>query len=260
MTLLDYYIRYLTQLSEGGMAAPDELTLHGQSPEERVMELQKQVAAMGIPEFVRLCAKTAGEDIPQNLYDEFDQDALLETFRALQQTSEPDAGQTPAPEPVEAEQSPAPRQNAYEAFLDCMSLEDSLLDYLIEVLKADDGLAFFRLSQVAVRKELKLADFLYWFATKELYADEAERACVTIMDAGFDRLAQEGEKELLAALLSGDKTTFQLYRCQAPELQQLPAATYEWYETYYLDRYYPIRYMMKFRGVPFPAFSLEAQL
>lgn len=253
MTLFDYYIRYLTQLSEGSMAAPEGLVLHGGSPEERVMELQKQVAELGIPEFVRLCARAAGEDIPRKLYDEFDQDALLQSLRQMQQTAAPE------PDPAQTEQHPEPKQNAYEAFLDCMSLEDSLLDYLIEVLKADDGLAFYRLSQVAVRKELKLADFLYWFATKELYADEEERACVTIMDACFDRLVQEGEKELLAALLSGDKTTFLLFRCQAPELQQLPAATYEWYETWYLDRYYPIRYMMKFRGVKFPAFSLEAQ-
>ena len=75
---------------------------------------------------------------------------------------------------------------------------------------------------------------------------------LTIMDACFDRLAAEGEKELIAALLCGDKTTFELFRCEAPELQHLPAATYEWYEKNYLRRYYPIRYMLKFNGVRFP--------
>lgn len=45
---------------------------------------------------------------------------------------------------------------------------------------------------------------------------------------------------------------FELFRCQAPELQHLPAATYEWYSKNYLDRDYPIRMLMKCRGHPVP--------
>ena len=57
---------------------------------------------------------------------------------------------------------------------------------------------------------------------------------------------------LLAALLSGDEQTFCRFRCDAPELRSLPQATFEWYSTYYLDRYYPVRFLMKFNGVKFP--------
>ena len=72
------------------------------------------------------------------------------------------------------------------------------------------------------------------------------------MDACLGRLAREGQRELLAALLSGDETTFRLFRMQAPELVHLPDATYEWYCRNYLDRYYPMRFLMRFNGVVFP--------
>lgn len=32
----------------------------------------------------------------------------------------------------------------------------------------------------------------------------------------------------------------------------LPDATYEWYVQNYLDRYYPVRFIMKMNGVEFP--------
>ena len=57
---------------------------------------------------------------------------------------------------------------------------------------------------------------------------------------------------MLAALLSGDRATFETFRCEAPELRQLPEATYEWYSRNYLDRDYPIRVLMKVNGVAFP--------
>ena len=72
------------------------------------------------------------------------------------------------------------------------------------------------------------------------------------MDACLERLRQVGLLELIAALLSGDRRTFELFRCQAPELQHLPAATYEWYSKNYLDRDYPIRLIMRLNGVKFP--------
>ena len=72
------------------------------------------------------------------------------------------------------------------------------------------------------------------------------------MDAVFGRLAAEGQKELIAALLCGDQTTFELFRCDAPELQHLPEATFEWYEKNYLQGYYPVRYMLKYNGVALP--------
>lgn len=252
MSLFEYYIRYLTAVCEGSLAV-EGFESEKQDEMERAMDLQQKIADIGIPEFVRRCAAAEGTDIPQQAYDEFDPEALAS---ALQQAAAAAKEDAPAEE-TPAEEAPAEKQNAYEAFLDCLCLEDALLEYLIEVLKNDDGLGFFRLSQVTVRRELKLADFLYWFATKELYADEDERACVTIIDALLDRLASEGQMEAVAALVAGDQTTFELIRCDAPELRQLPAATYEWFFEYYLSRYYPIRAILKFRGVKFPEFSLE---
>ena len=55
-----------------------------------------------------------------------------------------------------------------------------------------------------------------------------------------------------AALLSGDRMTFDALRCEAPELRQLPVATYVWFEKNYLDRDYPLRFVLKCNGVQFP--------
>ena len=45
---------------------------------------------------------------------------------------------------------------------------------------------------------------------------------------------------------------FEAFRCEAPELVHLPAATFEWYEKNYLNRDYPIRFIMRLNGVVFP--------
>ena len=136
--------------------------------------------------------------------------------------------------------------------LDCCCLDENLLYYLIDVLKRSAEEEFQKLALVTARKAFTQADFLYWFATKQSRAPQEELICVTLMDACFDRLAAEGQKELIAALLCGDQTTFELFRCDAPELMHLPEATFAWYERNYLQGYYPIRYMLKFNGVPFP--------
>ena len=70
--------------------------------------------------------------------------------------------------------------------------------------------------------------------------------------AGIVLTEQEGETELIAALLSGDEKTFKLFRTQAPELVHLPDATYEWYSKHYLDRYYPVRFILHHQGIEFP--------
>ena len=64
--------------------------------------------------------------------------------------------------------------------------------------------------------------------------------------------ALEKQGELLGALLSGDQKTFELFRTEAPELRHLPAATYEWYSKNYLDRDYPLRFILMCNGVEFP--------
>ena len=73
-----------------------------------------------------------------------------------------------------------------------------------------------------------------------------------ILDACRDRLRTEGQMDVAAALLSGDRMTFDALRCEAPELRQLPVATYVWFEKNYLDRDYPLRFVLKCNGVEFP--------
>ena len=66
------------------------------------------------------------------------------------------------------------------------------------------------------------------------------------------RGVQRKAREVAAALLSGDRMTFDALRCEAPELRQLPVATYVWFEKNYLDRDYPLRFVLKCNGVEFP--------
>ena len=72
------------------------------------------------------------------------------------------------------------------------------------------------------------------------------------MDAVLLRLAEEGRLDVVAALLSGDQKPFETFRCAAPALVPLPAATYDWCAQHYLDRDYPIRLIMRLNGVNFP--------
>ena len=163
------------------------------------------------------------------------------------------AQQAPAETPQEAaEPVKTEIRDIYEVFLDSVCLDDALLQYLIDVLKRRDAEGFRTLSHAAARTILDMDDFLAWLGNKELLAPVEERACVRILDGCFARLRQEGQLELLAALLSGDRTTFERFRCDAPELQHLPDATYDWFCKNYLDRYYPARFFMKFGGVEFP--------
>ena len=85
-----------------------------------------------------------------------------------------------------------------------------------------------------------------------MYADKEEQGCAVAMDHALLRLADEGRLDVVAALLSGDRKTFELFRCEAPELVHLPQATFEWYAENYLDHYYPIRYLIRFNGIRLP--------
>lgn len=252
MKLADYYLRYCEAVGEGALAAPEGIKLTETEPLRRAAELQTQIAAMGVPEFVRRCAALEGADIPQALYDAFCPEELMQ---ALTGQSAPEQ-----PEPEEADDALTPPQidepdgprSAYEVLLDCCFLDEGLLVYLIDVCKRGADEEFQKLALVTARKAFTLHDFLYWFAGKAQRASRDELICTTILDACLDRLAAEGQKELIAALLCGDRKTFELFRCDAPELMHLPDATYEWFEKYYLRGFYPVRYMLKFNGVRFP--------
>ena len=130
-----------------------------------------------------------------------------------------------------------------------MSLIPYYLQYLSEICEgtrqAPEGLALSE--QDDLKKALQLQAGI-----AEMGIPAFVRACAAIMDKALHRLEQEGEMELAAALLSGDETTFKLFRTQAPELVHLPDATYEWYCKNYLDRYYPVRFILHHQGIEFP--------
>ena len=217
---------------------------------------------MGIPAFVRACAAQDGTEIPQSDYDSFDPAELNAAIAQLaaaaqpQETQEAPAAPAAPQEPVRTE-----TRDIFEIFLDSVCLDDDLLTYLIDILKRHAEPEFTKLSHAAARTELKLDDFLAWLGNMELLAGEEEQACAAIMDKALHRLEQEGEMELAAALLSGDETTFKLFRTQAPELIHLPDATYEWYCKNYLDRYYPVRFILHHQGIDriAPGFQVLAE-
>ena len=246
MTLFDYYLQYMTEVWGGKRPAPEGITLPEDGDESaRIQALGQQLQAMGMAAFVRACAAQDGTALPEELFSEHVDPNGLEFF-----LRDPDAPE-PAPEKP-AEPDPDADKHAFEVFLDCIAMDDGLVQYLIDVLKRMDRKEFFKLSQITTKLDLDPEEFLYWLGRRESYADEEERACAAVMDAALLRLANEGRLDVAAALLSGDQKTFEAFRCEAPELVHLPAATFAWYEKNYLDRDYPIRLIMRLNGVKFP--------
>ena len=164
----------------------------------------------------------------------------------------PDAPPAPQEDAAPSEPDPDANKHAFEVFLDCIAMDDGLVQYLIDVLKRMDRKEFFKLSQITTKLDLDPEEFLYWLGRRELYAGEEEQACAAMMDHALLRLAEEGRLDVVAALLSGDQKTFEALRCEAPELVHAPVATYDWYARNYLDRDYPIRLIMRLNGVKFP--------
>ena len=248
MTLFDYYLQYMTELWEGKRPAPEGITLpEGGDESARIQAFGQQLQTMGMAHFVRACAAQDGTELPEELFTE---SGDLGSFQAFLQNVDA-APDEPAPQPDDQPDRDADK-HAFEVFLDCIAMDDGLVQYLIDVLKRMDRKEFFKLSQITTKLDLDPEEFLYWLGHREDYAGEEERACAALMDAVLLRLAEEKRLDVLAALLSGDQKTFEALRCEAPELLHIPAATFEWYETHYLDRDYPIRLIMRLNGVQFP--------
>lgn len=248
MTLFDYYLQYMTELWEGKRPAPEGITLpEGGDESARIQALGQQLQTMGMAHFVRACAAQDGTELPEELFTE---SGDLGSFQAFLQNVDA-APDEPAPQPDDQPDRDADK-HAFEVFLDCIAMDDGLVQYLIDVLKRMDRKEFFKLSQITTKLDLDPEEFLYWLGHREDYAGEEERACAALMDAVLLRLAEEKRLDVLAALLSGDQKTFEALRREAPELLHIPAATFEWYETHYLDRDYPIRLIMRLNGVQFP--------
>ena len=227
MTLFDYYLHYMQEIFDGKRQPPQGMILSASDESRRMAELSRQLSEMGMENFVRACAAQDNETLPEEIF---------QTPETLENTpisaDDPDAGKHP-----------------FEVFLDCISLDDNLVKYLIDVLKNNDKKEFFKLSQITTHMDLDPQEFLYWLAHKEDFGTEEERLCAAVMDACLDRLKAENRLDLAAALLSGDQKTFEAFRCEAKELVSLPCATYSWYSRNYLDRDYPIRMIMKWNGV-----------
>lgn len=239
MTLFDYYLQYMTEVWEGKRPAPEGITLPDSGDENtRIQALGQQLQAMGMAAFVRACAAQDGDALPEELFTE--------------SAPVPDAPPAPQADAAPSEPDPDAGKHAFEVFLDCIAMDDGLVQYLIDVLKRMDRSEFFKLSQITTKLDLDPEEFLYWLAHRQDYAGEDEQICAAVMDAALLRLAQEGRLDVVAALLSGDRKTFEALRCEAPELVHLPAATYDWYARHYLDRDYPIRLIMRLNGVKFP--------
>ena len=248
MTLFDYYLQYMTELWEGKRPAPEGVTLpEGGDESARIQALGQQLQTMGMAHFVRACAAQDGTELPEELFTE---SGDLGSFQAFLQNVDA-APDEPAPQPDDQPDRDADK-HAFEVFLDCIAMDDGLVQYLIDVLKRMDRKEFFKLSQITTKLDLDPEEFLYWLGHREDYAGEEERACAALMDAVLLRLAEKKRLDVLAALLSGDQKTFEALRCEAPELLHVPAATFEWYEKHYLDRDYPIRLIMRLNGVQFP--------
>ena len=198
MTLLERYLNYLSQICEGSRKAPDGIMLTKTGDMEKAIELQQQIAAIGIPEFVRLCAAQDGETIPEEELESFDPSQMLAALSNLE-TSQEGAEEQPQEEVPEEPEAPVKSEirDIYEVFLDSVCLEDNLLSYLIDIAKRGAKDEFQTLSHAAARTLLSLDEFLLWLGNKEALAGPDERACAAIMDAALNVVSCRRGKESL---------------------------------------------------------------
>ena len=232
MTLFDYYLQYMTEVFEGKRPAPAGMEVTATEETERMKELGEKLMDMGMENFVRACAAQDGTVLPEEVFAPREAAEIASEPPASADEPDPDAGKHP-----------------FEVFLDCIALDDGLVTYLIDVLKRRDDKEFFKLCQITTKMDLDPAEFLYWLSHRQDYGTEEEKVCAAVMDECLERLRREGRMDVAAALLSGDQKTFEVFRCEAPELVHLPEATFDWYAKNYLDRDYPIRMIMKWNGV-----------
>ena len=162
MTLFERYLEYMTQVFDGSRPAPEGIRLTETEKGPRMQELSRQLQEMGIAAFVRACASQDGTELPEEIYRE---DGLQELGQFLQQAGAGDAQpplqtEPPAQEAQEAQPDPDAGKHAFEVFLDCIALDDGLVQYLIEVLKKKDWKEFYKLSQITTKLDLDPEEFL----------------------------------------------------------------------------------------------------
>ena len=90
-----YFLQYFQELCEGTFPAPEGLTHTAADADGRAEELQRQIAALGIPEFVRLCAAARGDEIDPATFENYDPATLGALGGALAQGA-PERGKSGA--------------------------------------------------------------------------------------------------------------------------------------------------------------------
>lgn len=89
MSLVPYYLQYLSEICEGTRKAPAGIALTEQEDLKKALQLQAEIAKMGIPAFVKACAEADGTEIPQEEYDSFDPAELNAAVAQLAATAQP---------------------------------------------------------------------------------------------------------------------------------------------------------------------------
>ena len=172
MTLMDYCMQYIDEIMDGRRPAPEGITLTETDPVARGMELLQKVG--DFPTLVRLCAAQDGTRIPQEVYDSFDPGAAVSIF--LGRDGEQESPQESTGEQEEPQPDPDAGKHAFQVLLDCVALDDGLVQYLTQVLRDRDWAGFYKLSQITTKMDLDPEEFLFWLGNKELWADDEERA------------------------------------------------------------------------------------
>ena len=147
MTLFEYYLQYMTEVFEGKRQAPEGITLTAGDEGERMKQLGEQLGAMGMAEFVRRCAAQDGTQLPEALFEGDVNAGAMEFFAKNAEAQSPE-------EPSQAQPDPDKGKHAFEVFLDCIEMDDGLVQYLIEVLKTKNRKEFFKLSQITTKMDL----------------------------------------------------------------------------------------------------------
>ena len=241
MTLLERYLNYLSQICEGSRTPPEGILLTRTGDMEKAIELQQQIAGLGIPEFVKRCAAQDGEKIPEQELESFDASQMLSALTQMDAAGEalPAAGsacrEKAQPEPVKTE-----IRDIYEVFLDSVCLEDNLLSYLIDILKRGAKDEFQTLSHAAARTLLRYGrDFCSGSAQRRPWPDPTSGRAQRLWTAVWPASCRKGKGSLPRHFSPAMRRPSSFSGPKRRSSCIFPDATYEWYVQNYLDRYYP---------------------
>ena len=144
MELCERYLHYMSALCEGTMPAPPELALTADTTEERAAQLQSALKRLSVPDFVRLCAKSAGDTPDETMFDDFSEEEFSRALLQLLTAAAKPEGAGEAPPAAASAPDPDAGKHAFEVFCDCVELDEQLVAYLIDVLKRQDKTAFYK--------------------------------------------------------------------------------------------------------------------